>query len=66
MMVFFDIETGLEGDKVYDYGAVREDGAILHTSSRQEFLSFIEKCDTLCGHNIIQAQRKFNGGKHKS
>ncbi|MBR3091450.1 MAG: RecQ family ATP-dependent DNA helicase [Bacteroidaceae bacterium] len=54
MLVFIDTEVGIESLKVEDYGAVREDGAVLHTQSAQEFNAFVSTCDTLCGHNIIR------------
>ncbi|MBQ8711314.1 MAG: RecQ family ATP-dependent DNA helicase [Prevotella sp.] len=53
MLVFIDTEVGIDSHKVKDYGAVREDGAVLHTQSALEFNAFVSKCDTLCGHNII-------------
>lgn len=53
MIVFIDTEVSVQSKKVADYGAVREDGAILHTHSQTDFDTFISKCDTVCGHNII-------------
>lgn len=42
-----------------DYGAVREDGAVVHTSMGKDFLSFVENCDVICGHNIIGFDLKY-------
>lgn len=59
MIVFIDTEVSVDSQKVQDYGAVREDGAVLHTQSAQEFDSFVSRCDTLCGHNIINHDLKY-------
>lgn len=53
MIAFIDTEVGVQSKKVQDYGAVREDGAVLHTHSADEFLRLIADCEFLCGHNII-------------
>ena len=36
-IAFIDTEVGVDSQRVWDYGAVREDGAVLHTQSAQEF-----------------------------
>ena len=36
-IAFIDTEVGVDSKKVLDYGAVREDGAVMHTQSAQEF-----------------------------
>ena len=59
MIVFIDTEVGIDSQKVQDYGAVRADGAILHTQSAREFEDFVSMCDTLCGHNIINHDLKY-------
>ena len=53
MIVFIDTEVNPQTKKAVDYGAVREDGAVLHSHSKADFDSFVSKCDTVCGHNII-------------
>lgn len=53
MIVFVDTEVSLQDGRACDYGAVREDGAVLHTRSREEYLAFAAPCDVVCGHNII-------------
>ena len=58
-IVFIDTEVGVDRQKVQDYGAVRGDGAVLHTQSAQEFRSFVSTCNTLCGHNIINHDLKY-------
>ena len=59
MIVFFDTEVSPRTKKVADYGAVREDGAVLHTHSKAVFDGFVSKCDTVCGHNIINHDLKY-------
>ena len=59
MIAFIDTEVSLDSRKVQDYGAVREDGAVLHTQSAQEFISFVAMCNSLCGHNIINHDLKY-------
>ncbi len=45
--------------KVVDYGAVREDGAVMHTHSKSDFDAFVSGYDTVCGHNIIRHDLKY-------
>ena len=52
-IAFINTEVGVDSQKVQDYGAVRNDGAALHTQSAQEFYAFVSGCDTICGHNIL-------------
>ena len=59
MIVFIDTEVNPQTKKVADYGAVREDGAVLHSHSKADFDAFVSKCDTICGHNIINHDLKY-------
>ena len=59
MIVFIDTEVNPQTKRVADYGAVREDGAVLHTHSKADFDAFVSKCDTVCGHNIINHDLKY-------
>lgn len=59
MIAFIDTEVDVNSKIVQDYGAVREDGAVLHTQSAREFEAFVSSCDTLCGHNIIIHDLKY-------
>lgn len=59
MILFIDTEVGVQTKKVEDYGAVSEDGAMLHTHSKSDFDAFVSKSDTLCGHNIINHDLKY-------
>ena len=59
MIVYIDTEVNPHTNKVADYGAVREDGAVLHTHSKADFDAFVSQCDTVCGHNIINHDLKY-------
>ena len=59
MIVFIDTEVDPHSKKVADYGAVREDGAVLHSHFKADFDAFVSHCDTLCGHNIINHDLKY-------
>ena len=59
MIVFIDTEVNPQTKHVADFGAVREDGAVLHTHSRAAFDAFVSECETICGHNIIQHDLKY-------
>ena len=59
MIAFIDTEVNPQTKKVADYGAVREDSAVLHSHSKADFDAFVSKCDTLCGHNIINFDLKY-------
>ena len=59
MIIFTDTEVNQQTQKVADFGAVREDGAVLHTHSKTDFEAFVSKCDVVCGHNIIHHDLKY-------
>lgn len=59
MIVFIDTEVNPQTNKVADYGALREDGAVLHSHSKADFDAFVSKCDIVCGHNIINHDLKY-------
>ena len=46
MIAFIDTEVNPQTMRVMDYGAVRDDGAVLHTHSKADFDAFVSKCDT--------------------
>ena len=52
-IVFFDTEIHVETKKILDIGAIRSDGAKLHSPLAKEFTEFIKGCRYVCGHNII-------------
>ena len=59
MLAFIDTEVDVGCQKVKDYGALREDGAVMHTHSERDFYAFLSQCDTLCGHNIINHDMRY-------
>ena len=59
MIVFIDTEVNPQTKRVADYGAVKEDGAVMHTHSKADFDAFVSGCDTVCGHNIIRHDLKY-------
>ena len=59
MIVFIDTEVSPQTNRVADYGAVREDGAVMHTHSKADFDAFVSGCDIVCGHNIIRHDLKY-------
>ena len=59
MIVFIDTEVNPQTRKAADYGAVREDGAVLHTSSKADFDVFVSRFHAVCGHNIIGHDLKY-------
>ena len=59
MIAFIDTEVSPQTKKVVDFGAVREDGSVLHSHSKSDFDAFVSKCDTICGHNIINHDLKY-------
>lgn len=64
MIVFFDTEVSEKSLRVTDFGAVREDGAVLHTPSPKEFEQFVDGCQVLCGHNILRHDLKYLESMH--
>lgn len=59
MIAFIDTEVGFQNKKAKDLGAVRDDGAVLHTHSLDEFQKFCHDCEYICGHNIINFDLKY-------
>jgi ATP-dependent DNA helicase RecQ len=56
-IAFIDIEAS-ESGKIHDIGCSKSSGESFHKGDVKEFLSFIESCDFLCGHNIVQHDLK--------
>lgn len=56
---FVDVEVGIKSRKISDIGALRHDGAVFHTNSRDGLMHFVNKVDYLCGHNIIHYDMRF-------
>ena len=56
---FVDAEVGTKDHKVHDIGALRHDGAFLHTASKTELRTFLQDVDYVCGHNIVHHDAKY-------
>lgn len=56
---FVDVETGVKDHKIHDIGALRYDGAVYHSASKDGLTKFISDVDYLCGHNIIHHDMKY-------
>ncbi len=63
-VAFFDIEVNPLTEKILDIGAIRDDGALYHKNSIEEFTAFIKDQDYLCGHNIIAHDLKYIQKQH--
>ena len=53
-LIFLDVEVASSGGRIRDFGAVRQDGASLHTDSPAEFSAFLQHAGYLAGHNIVR------------
>jgi len=58
-IVFFDTEVNPESGKILDFGAIKPDGSKIHTTSKENFSSFLFGCGYICGHNIIEHDLKY-------
>lgn len=58
-VAFIDTEVGVENKKIYDIGAIRNDGRVFRSASVGDFCSFISGCEYICGHNIIHHDLKY-------
>ena len=56
---FVDAEVGMKDHKVHDIGALRHDGATLHSVSSEELHAFLHDVDYVCGHNIVHHDAKY-------
>ena len=58
---FVDTEVSEFDNIIQDFGAVKENGDILHTKSSFDFFTFVNNIQFLCGHNIINHDLKYLG-----
>lgn len=58
---FVDTEVSEFDNIIQDFGAVKENGDILHTKSSFDFFAFVNNIQFLCGHNIINHDVKYLG-----
>lgn len=52
-IAFIDLEISAKG-KILDLGAVKYDGTSLHSARVQDLVDFIDDCEYLCGHNVVE------------
>ena len=65
-IVFFDTEVSTNDKRIHDIGAVRWDGAMLHSANKQELLPFLSGVDYVCGHTIIHHDAKYLFGENET
>lgn len=58
-ITFIDTETQPVTGKILDIGCVNEDQNKYHSSSLSELENFIQSAEYLCGHNIIDHDKKY-------
>ncbi len=58
-IIFFDIETDIEGKKIYEFGALWKNRSF-KSSQPKEIENFLKLCNAtyLCGHNFIEFDQK--------
>ena len=68
MIAFVDTEVGYSSQQAKDFGAVREDGAVMHTSSLTEFQDFVYECEDFLNRGglvLIFPETKLNKNNEK-
>jgi len=58
-LVFVDSEISLDGKKILDIGAIKENGEEFHSNDLIKFSNFVNRCDYYVGHNIILHDSKY-------
>ena len=58
-IVFVDLEVGVHDRRIRDIGAVRQDGAVFHSSDLPSFRRFLGDAEVLCGHNIVHHDMQY-------
>ena len=61
-LIFLDVEANPTNGQIRDFGAVRQDGTVLHTNSPAEFSAFLRGARYLAGHNIVDFDLKYIRG----
>lgn len=60
-IIFIDTEIDFNSKKILDIGAVKANGETFHKNSIQEFKSFLNHTEFVCGHNIWGHDVKYIG-----
>ena len=58
-LVFIDLEVNPQNGKVMDFGAVKSNGEVMHTTQKFDFESFIKDELFVGGHNICTHDSKY-------
>ena len=66
LYAFVDLEVGINDKAIHDIGALRWDGATMHTTNKTKVLDFIKDAHYLCGHNIIHHDAKYLFGHNQT
>ena len=66
LYAFVDLEVGINDKAIHDIGALRWDGATMHTTNKTKVLDFIKEAHYLCGHNIIHHDAKYLFGHNQT
>ncbi len=56
---FVDVEVDVHNHRILDIGAIRYDGAMYHSPSKEGLVTFLNGVDYVCGHNIIHHDIKY-------
>lgn len=72
-ITFFDVEVDPKSLNIIDIGSVKSDDSIFHSNSIRDFENFVNDCEFICGHNVINHDSKylkkvssiFNDGRFK-
>jgi ATP-dependent DNA helicase RecQ len=58
-IAFIDTEVDPNSKKILDIGGVISDGNKFHSPSLTDFKEFLQPAEYLCGHNIIDHDKKY-------
>ena len=53
-ITFFDTEIDPKSKRILDIGGIGSDGNTFHSNSINDFESFLEAFDFICGHNVLK------------
>ena len=62
-ILFFDTEVNPRNNRVFDYGALKDTGEEMRSSSGDDFGAFIHGASWLSGHNILDFDLQYTGGR---
>lgn len=58
-VAFIDFEVNPETKKITDIGGIKQNQGIFHSPVLADFISFLDDCNFICGHNIINHDLKY-------